>query len=170
MDKITSSYENQVNDSDKEDELKKRAVTSPTDSGVFEIDRHISPDWILKITNEPRKLVGKLPDVVLRNYGTNVIYIIETVLKKATPETGDEGYSSHLPPIKAWEDEDGALRFEMRSRDFKVGLIIEKEIENSQWYEILKESLGEISTFGSLSEDNLKERIEYLLQTAINNS
>ena len=77
---------------------------------------------------------------------------------------------SFLPPIRAFNNEDGSVLIEWIFTDFRIGFSIETNIEESGWYLVSKRKLGEISASGHIENTNIKNIIVWLLNFVISHS
>jgi len=61
-----------------------------------------------------------------------------------------------LPPIYAFEADDGSALIEWICADFRIGFSIEPNSEKSSWYLTTKKEFGQITASGYLNSDNKK--------------
>jgi len=79
----------------------------------------------------------------------------------------DIGY---LPPLKAFNLEDGSVLIEWIYPDFRVGFSIEENKKESGWYLVSNKKLGEISASGFLESIDINRLVLWLLNFVISNS
>jgi hypothetical protein len=77
---------------------------------------------------------------------------------------------SHLPPLQAFNVDDGSILIEWIFDDFRVGFSIEPDPKDSGWYLVSNENLGTINASGYTSDTNLRKVILWLLDFALSNS
>jgi hypothetical protein len=77
---------------------------------------------------------------------------------------------SYIPPLRAFEADDGSVLFEWSFRDYRIGFSIEPDPQESGWYLITNQNLGEISAAGHISGVNLQTLIIWLFSFIIMNS
>lgn len=70
---------------------------------------------------------------------------------------------SHLPPLQAFNVDDGSILIEWIFSDFRIGFSIEPNSEDSGWYLVSNERLGEISAFGFTSSIDNNILVSWLL-------
>lgn len=70
---------------------------------------------------------------------------------------------SYLPPLRAFNVDDGSVLLEWIFEDFRLGFSIEPNFQDSGWYLVAKRSLGEISASGYMSNDSFDKQIHWLL-------
>ena len=71
-------------------------------------------------------------------------------------------YSVYLPPLKFEWLEDDSLLIEWIFRDFRIGFSFEPNPEESGWYLVSNEKLGELSTAGDINLNELESLITEL--------
>jgi len=79
----------------------------------------------------------------------------------------DLGY---LPPLQAFNVDDGSVLIEWIFSDFRIGFSIEPNPEDSGWYLVSNKNLGEISASGYTSNIDIKTLVLWLLNFALSNS
>lgn len=78
---------------------------------------------------------------------------------------------NEMPPLHAFQSEDGALIVEWTFIDFRIGFAFEQNIEESGWYLITTSELGGISASGYLPrEENSEQLVLWLLSFAISHN
>jgi hypothetical protein len=77
---------------------------------------------------------------------------------------------SFIPNLQGKILDDNAILFEFICRDFRVGFVIEPNIEDSNWYLVTSKKLGENSHSGYLYATDLRYLVTHLLQFIIANS
>jgi len=77
---------------------------------------------------------------------------------------------SHLPPIRAFKLDDGAVLIEWIFSDYRVGFSVEPNPEDSGWYLVTKENLGNINASGYTSHVDLKKQMLWLFAYVFSNS
>jgi len=75
-----------------------------------------------------------------------------------------------LPPIRAFNNDDGSVLVEWIFTDFRIGFSIETILDESGWYLVSKRNLGEISASGFIENANIKNIILWLLNFVISHS
>lgn len=76
----------------------------------------------------------------------------------------------HLPPLRAFNVDDGSILIEWIFKDFRVGFNIEENPDESGWYLVTNKNLGEISASGSISNVEINKIFLWLLNFVITNS
>jgi hypothetical protein len=76
----------------------------------------------------------------------------------------------HLPPLHAFNVDDGSILIEWIFKDFRVGFNMEEKPEESGWYLVTTKNLGEISACGSISNVEINKILLWLLNFVITNS
>lgn len=165
MDKITPSYFEELKRISEETQKGDKEAPS-----VFELERYLAIKRISEITKEPNKIVGRLENGELKKFAFKTIHFIEDILLETLERAPGELVSLYLPPIKTTRDEDGALWVELIRPGFRLGLIIEEEIEKSQWFNIRLTEGGDISSYGPLSRENMPFVIRGLIDTVTANT
>lgn len=79
----------------------------------------------------------------------------------------DLGY---LPPLQAFNVDDGSILIEWIFSDFRIGFNVEPNPEDSGWYLISNKNLGEISASGYTSNIDIKTLALWLFNFALSNS
>ena len=64
----------------------------------------------------------------------------------------DAGFDQ-VPPLHAFEVDDGSVLFEWILDDFRIGFSIESNLDDSSWYLVSNSKFGETSTSGSLDNN-----------------
>ncbi len=75
-----------------------------------------------------------------------------------------------LPPIRAFENDDGSILIEWVFKNYRIGFGIEVNPSDSGWYLVAKRELGEISASGYTSNTNTRNTILWLLNFVISHS
>jgi hypothetical protein len=70
---------------------------------------------------------------------------------------------SYLPELQGFLADDGSLLLEWSFNDYRIGFSIEPNAEESSWFLVANESLGEISASGFITQNDLKPLILWLL-------
>jgi hypothetical protein len=78
----------------------------------------------------------------------------------------------HLPPVRAFNVDDGSVLIEWIFADFRIGFNIEPNPENSSWYLVSNKKLGEIAASGFMpsAEIEAKKSVVWLLSFVLSNS
>lgn len=79
----------------------------------------------------------------------------------------DLGY---LPPLQAFNVEDGSILIEWIFRDFRIGFNIEPNPNDSGWYLVSNKNLGEISASGYTLGIDIKNIVLWLINFILSNS
>jgi hypothetical protein len=79
----------------------------------------------------------------------------------------DLGY---LPPLRAFNVDDGSVLLEWIFEDYRIGFSIESELQISSWYLVSNTNLGEIGASGYLSRVDIQSLILWLLNFVISHS
>lgn len=77
---------------------------------------------------------------------------------------------SSIPPLHAVSVGDGSVLLEWIFKDYRVGFSLEPQPEESSWFLITNQNLGEISAAGYLARVNLKSLILWLLGFILSHS
>lgn len=75
----------------------------------------------------------------------------------------------YLPPLHAFNVEDGSVLIEWIFPDFRIGFTVESDPEESGWYLVSDKKLGEISASGYISNMNIERLILWLLNFILSN-
>ena len=75
-----------------------------------------------------------------------------------------------LPPIRAYNNDDGSILIEWVFKDYRIGFGVELNPADLGWYLVTKRELGEISASGYTSNTNLKTTILWLLNFIVSHS
>ncbi len=76
----------------------------------------------------------------------------------------------YLPPLQAFNVDDGSVLIEWIFSNFRIGFNIEPNSEDSGWYLVSNENLGEISASGYTSSIDITLIVFWLLNFALSNS
>jgi len=77
---------------------------------------------------------------------------------------------SFLPPLRAFNNEDGSFLIEWIFKDYRIGFSIEVNHAESGWYLVSKRELGEISASGYIADVNIKNIVLWLLNFVVSHS
>jgi hypothetical protein len=67
-----------------------------------------------------------------------------------------------LPPVRAFNVEDGSVLIEWTFDDFRIGFTLEPDPEDSGWYLVSTERLGEIAASGSTFHVDIEKLVGWL--------
>lgn len=96
---------------------------------------------------------------------------ILTMIQETAATMQEAGYDlSHLPPLRAFPDDDGSVLIEWIFNNFRVGFNIEPDPEESGWYLVSDMNLEGYNISGNVSDANLRRVIPSLVQFAFLNS
>jgi len=76
----------------------------------------------------------------------------------------------HLPPLQAFNVDDGSVLIEWIFSNFRIGFNIEPNPEDSGWYLVSSKNLGEVSASGYISNINISPLFLWLFNFALSNS
>lgn len=76
----------------------------------------------------------------------------------------------NLTPLRAWSVEDGSILVEWIFTDFRIGFSIEPDPDDSSWYLVSNQSLGDIGASGYLTNKNVDTLVLWLLNFAMAHS
>ena len=77
---------------------------------------------------------------------------------------------SYLPPLRAFNVDDGSILLEWTFDGFRIGFSAEPNPHDSGWYLVSSKDLGEISAFGHTSTIDAEKLVMWLLSFALLNS
>jgi len=97
---------------------------------------------------------------------TNLLYIIrDSIIYFGV------GYElSYLPALSAFKVDDGSVLIEWIFDDFRIGFSIEPNVDESSWYLVSNEKLGDIGASGYISRNNINNLVLWLINFVIANS
>ena len=75
----------------------------------------------------------------------------------------------HLPPLGAFNVDDGSVLIEWIFSDFRIGFNVEPDPDDSGWYLVSNKNLGEISASGYTSGAGLESLVLWLLGFILSN-
>lgn len=96
-----------------------------------------------------------------------LVSVIQEIIATFQQSGFDLGY---LPPLQAFNLDDGSVVIEWIFSDFRVGFNVEPNSDESGWYLVSNESLGAISASGFTSNIDVKRLILWLLNFILSNS
>jgi len=70
---------------------------------------------------------------------------------------------SYLPGLQAFNVDDGSVLIDWKFNEFRIGFTIEPNPQESGWYLVSTDNLGEITASGYLSNMGLKKLVLWLL-------
>ncbi len=104
-----------------------------------------------EVKKESRELIAQIIDIIhrLRNQGRDF---------------------SNLPSFNVEKEEDGSILFEWIFANFRIGFTTEKKHEESGWYLVSNENMGNINAFGNFIRNSKETIIAWLLIFALSNN
>ena len=120
-----------------------------------------------KIFQHARETIKLTENQDVANESTNLLLLIQDVLKNFQLMEFDIGY---IPQLRAFNVDDGSVLLEWVYKDFRLGFTIEPISQESGWYIITNEKLGNISASGYLFNDNKNPIILWLINFVLVNS
>lgn len=103
--------------------------------------------------------------LVLKNViDSRILKEAETIIELIDIQLVKEPFSKKLPPLRAFQEEDGSLLIEWIFKGFRVGFSLEVEPEENGWYLVSKPSMGAINASGLLYGINLQRLIVWLIK------
>lgn len=120
-----------------------------------------------KIFQQVRETIKLTENQDVANEATNLLLLIQDVLSNFQLMKFDIGY---IPQLRAYNVDDGSVLLEWIYKDFRLGFTIEPISQESGWYIITNEKLGNISASGYLFSDNKNSIILWLINFVLINS
>ena len=121
------------------------SVTHLQDPGL------ISSAWTTIRRNKDKELIER---------ALNLLKLIQETITSFRQLGFDLGY---LPPLRAFNVDDGSVLIEWTFDDFRIGFSIELNPEESGWYLVSSRALGEISASGRTHGIDIEARLLWLL-------
>lgn len=112
----------------------------------------IRPD----VTKPARETISNLSNHVISDVADRLLIIIRDQIDMLE-------YFDKLPSIRAVEREDNSLLIEWIFDNFRIGFSIEQKVQESGWYLVTGDKLGNIFAYGGLISENLSKLIAWLL-------
>lgn len=111
--------------------------------------------------------IQKTPNEEIAERAKKLLTIIQEMISSFQEVGFDLCY---LPPLRAFNVEDGSVLIEWIFTDFRIGFTVEIDPEESGWYMVSNKKLGEISASGYISNINVEKLILWHLNFILSNS
>jgi hypothetical protein len=116
----------------------------------------IEPRIVRDLTEDARYILQSIEDRNISEKAGNLLSLLRRLLRV-------QGDISYLPPLSAFNVEDGSLLIEWVFEHFRVGFSFETAIEESSWYIVSDSTLGDISAGGYLRGINLEQLLPWII-------
>lgn len=119
------------------------------------------------LIRQPREVLTRIGESDMKALAERLLDVIEEAIEDSTKRGIDAGV---ILPLRASIQEDGSVLLEWRSKDFRLGFTIEPESDQSGWYLVSKEGLGDAGAsgpMGTLESTESRDRVRRLVQYVI---
>jgi len=114
---------------------------------------------------QAREAISQIKDAHVAEQAQRLLSTMERIVQLVPPE---KLAPRNVPPLQAYEVDDGSLSVEWIFPDFRVGFNIEPNPEDSGWHLVSNKRLGEITASGHLS--SMSEIVALLVDFILSNA
>ena len=100
--------------------------------------------------SQARSIVSKIEDPCVAEQVKRLLFVIDRLIEAARHLRAD---LRHIPPLHAYQSEDGSVLVEWIFPDFRIGFNIESNQEDSGWHLVSNKRLGEVTASGQLTSE-----------------
>lgn len=112
------------------------------------------------------KIIGGTENQEIKTKASELISRIIDIFQRLR-NSGHE--LNNIPPLNVEKGEDGSLLFQWIFPNFRIGFTTEVDSDESGWYLVSNENMGNISTYGNFKDRNQEIILIQLLNFALSN-
>ena len=125
---------------------------------------------ILGSSHVLHEVTNSIDQIINQDVRTSVLdflLIFQNVLQSYDPKTIDSG---SLSPLRLAPAEDGSALVEWIFKDFRIGFSFEPDPQESSWYLVSNQNMGEVNSSGALDSVDISSLITNMINLVQGNS